>query len=92
MEKEITVKEFETMVNSIDVIEEPIIVKRENKQDLVVISLEQYKKELFLAELSSKLEKSEKEYEQGKIHKARVVFKELREKYGYWVIWNCFHG
>ena len=83
MEKEITVKEFENVANSVDVIEEPIIIKRENKQDLVVISLEQYKKELFLSELQNKLEKSEKEYEQGKIHNARVVFKELREKYGY---------
>ncbi len=83
MKKEITMKEFENTVNSIDVIEEPIIVKRDNKQDLVVISLEQYKKELFLAELSSKLEKSEKEYEQGNVHNARIVFKELRDKYGY---------
>lgn len=83
MQKEITVKEFENTVNSIDNIEEPIIVKRENKQDLIVISLEQYKKELFLTELSSILEKSEKEYEEGKVHNARTVFKGLREKYGY---------
>ncbi len=83
MQKEITVKEFENEVNSVDEINEPIIVKRNNKQDLVVISLEQYKKQLFMAELSSKLEKSKKEVEQGKVHSARTVFKELRAKYGY---------
>lgn len=79
MQKEITVREFETTVNEVDNIEEPIIVKRENKKDLVVISLEQYQKEMFL----SKLEKSKKQYKEGKVHSARTVFKGLREKYGY---------
>ena len=83
MRKEISVKELESTISLMDDIQEPIIVKRKDKQDLVVISLEQYKKELFLAEISSKLEKSEKELEQGKVHSARHTFKELREKYGY---------
>lgn len=79
MQRKITVREFETTVNEVDNIEEPIIVKRENKKDLVVISLEQYQKEMFL----SKLEKSKKQYKEGKVHSARTVFKGLREKYGY---------
>ena len=78
MQKEITVREFEEAVNSVDDIE-PMIVKRENKKDLLVISLEQYQKEMFL----NKLEKSKEEYKKGKIHDARTVFKRLREKYGY---------
>lgn len=48
MQREITVNEFANEVNSLDEINEPIIVKRNNKQDLVVISLEEYKKQLFL--------------------------------------------
>lgn len=79
MQREITVREFEATVNEVDNIEEPIIVKRENKKDLVVISLEQYQKEMFL----SKLEKSKKQYKEGNVHSARTVFKGLREKYGY---------
>ncbi len=79
MQREITVREFEDIVSSVDDIEEPIIVKRENKKDLVVISLEKYQKEMFLG----KLEKSKKEYKQGKVYSARNVFKGLREKYGY---------
>ena len=79
MQREITVSEFETTVSEVDNIEEPIIVKRENKKDLVVISLEQYQKEMFL----SKLEKSKKQFKEGKVHSARTVFKGLREKYGY---------
>ena len=78
MQKEITVREFEDAVSKIDDIE-PMIVKRENKKDLLVISLEQYQKETFF----NKLEKSKKEYEEGKIHDARTIFKGLREKYGY---------
>lgn len=31
----------------------------------------------------SKLEKSKKQYKEGKVHSARTVFKGLREKYGY---------
>lgn len=78
MQREISVREFENAVNSVDEIE-PMIIKRENKKDLIVISLEQYQKEIFL----NKLEKSKKEYNEGKVHSAKTIFKELREKYGY---------
>lgn len=78
MQREITVKEFQDVANRINDIE-PMIIKRENKKDLLVISLEDYQKEIFY----SKLEKSKKEYKEGKVHSARTVFKELREKYGY---------
>lgn len=83
MKREITVKELEEAVNIIDEIEEPIIVKRENKKDLVVLSLDEYRKKIFLNEVSDKLEESEEQYKIGATHKAREVFKELREKYGY---------
>lgn len=79
MQREITVREFENTISAVDDIEEPIIVKRDNKKDLVVISLEKYQKEVFL----NKLEKSKKEHEKGRVYSARTVFKGLREKYGY---------
>ena len=47
MQREITVREFENAVSVTDDIE-PMIVKRENKKDLLVISLEQYQREMFL--------------------------------------------
>lgn len=78
MQREISVREFENAVSVVDDIE-PMIIKRENKKDLLVISLEQYQREMFL----NKLEKSKKEYKEGKVHSARTVFKGLREKYGY---------
>ena len=72
MQREITVRELENTVNMLDEIKEPIIIKRENKEDLVVISLEQYQRGIFL----NKLEKSKQQYKEGKVHNARTVFKE----------------
>ena len=42
MQSEITVGEFANTVNVIDNILEPIILKRNNKEDLVVMTLNQY--------------------------------------------------
>ena len=78
MQREITISEFENVANKTDDIE-PMIIKRENKKDLLVISLEQYQKEMFF----NKLEKSKREYKEGKTHSAREIFRRLREKYGY---------
>ena len=47
MAKEITVKDIENVINSYTSIEEPIIVKRDNKEDLIIISMEEFKKWLF---------------------------------------------
>jgi len=79
LKKEVTVQEFEKFINALDNIEEPIIIKRDNKKDLVVINLEEYQKSVLL----NKLENSKKQYKQGKVHSARTVFKGLRERYGY---------
>lgn len=43
------------------------------------IRIEDTKRSTFL----DKLEKSKKEYKEGKTHNARDVFNELRQKYGY---------
>ena len=78
MQKEVTVKEFEDIVNTTDDIE-PMIVKREDKKDLLVISLEEYLREKVLRDL----EESERQVKEGKVRPAEEVFRELREKYGY---------
>ena len=77
-QREVTVQEFEDIVNTNDDIE-PMIVKRKDKKDLLVISLEEYLKDKLLQDL----EESERQYKEGKVHKAEDVFKELRKKYGY---------
>ena len=77
--REIAIRDFENTFNDVEKVNEPIIVKRANKEDLVVISLEEYQKVVF----TSKLNKSKEQYKKGKVHNAKTVFKGLREKYGY---------
>ena len=83
MQKEITVKEIVDTLEHYTNIEEPIIVKRDNKDDVVILSMEEYRKRIFLAELDKKLDEAEDDIKNNRVHKARDVFKELREQYGY---------
>lgn len=83
MQKEITVKEIESTINQYSNIEEPIIVKRENNNDLVIISIDEYKKKIYLAELDRKLQEGEEDIKNNRAREVREVFKELRQKYGY---------
>ena len=76
MQKVITVEEMEKIANEYTNIEEPIIVKRANKNDLVILSMEEYKKKLFLNELDKKIQEGEEDIKNGKTHKLRDVFKE----------------
>ncbi len=83
MQKEITVKEIVDTLEQYTNIEEPIIIKRDNKDDVVILSMEEYRKKIFLAELDKKLDEAEDDIKNNRVHKARDVFKELREQYGY---------
>ena len=83
MQKEITVKEIESTINQYSNIEEPIIVKRENNNDLVIISIDEYKKKIYLAELDRKLQEGKEDIKNNRAREVREVFKELRQKYGY---------
>ena len=83
MSKEITVREVEDVINSYTNIEEPIVIKRENKEDLIIISMEEFKKRTFLNELDNKLAEGEEDIKNGKVYSAREVFQELGEKYGF---------
>ncbi len=54
-------------------------MQEENKNNVLEINLEQCLKQKFL----NKLEKSKKQYKDGKVYSARTVFKNLRKKYSY---------
>ncbi len=83
MQKEIRVSEIEETLNKYTNIEEPIIVKREDKEDLIIISIEEYKKKIFLSELEKKLLEGEEDIKNNKVYNAKAVLRELDEKYGY---------
>lgn len=83
MQREITVDEIEDTINNYTNIEEPIIVKRKNKNDLIIISMEEYKKKLFLLDLEKKLLEGEEDIKNNRVYAAKDVFEELREEYGF---------
>ena len=83
MAREIRVEEIEETINSYTNIEEPIIVKRQDKEDLVIISMEEYKKKIYFAELDKKLEEAEEDIQNNRVYSAKEVLQEMREKYGY---------
>ena len=80
MQKEISVREVEKTLN--EDINDTIFVKRENKEDVVIMSMEEYKK---MAEknLMEKLKKAEKQIKNKEVTDAEIVFAEMRAKYGY---------
>lgn len=82
MRKVITVEEIEKTVKEYSNIEEPIIVKRKNNNDLVILSMDEYKKKIFLNELNKKLEEGEEDLQNKRTYKLRDVINEFRSEYG----------
>ena len=78
MQKEITIRGCEKMDGKSNKVIKPM-KNNENTKTTLSINIEEYRREEFL----SKLEESKKQYKEGKVHSAKKVFKELREKYGY---------
>ncbi len=82
MNKEKPLKEIEEILEPYGEIKEPIIVKRKNKKDVVIISFEEYKKKILETDIIEKLKQSEEDIENGRIVDAKLVLQELSEKYG----------
>ncbi len=83
MQREITVQELENTLTQCEEIEEPIVVKRENKSDVVIISMKEYKEKLLELDIIKHLQNSEEDIENGRTTKAKQFFEELRAEYGY---------
>ena len=80
---QITSQEIEKTLNQYEKIDKPIIVKRQNKQDVIILSMKEYEDRILKNDIIEKLKKSEKEIENGEGIDADIVFRELRQKYGY---------
>ena len=80
---QITVQEIVKTLEQFEDIDGPIIVKRTNGEDLVILSLREYKEKILKENVIEKLKKSEKEVENGEGVDADLVFNELKEKYDY---------
>lgn len=82
MQKEMSVKELETTLEIMDDIKNPIIVKRKNKSDVVIISIEDYKNKILESDIIENLKQSEKDIKEGNVESADLMLAELDEKYG----------
>lgn len=75
----INMQEVETAINKYG----DIVLTKNEQDNVIVLSIEQYKEKLLDEEVEKKLLKAEKQIEEGKTVKATDVFKELEEKYGF---------
>ena len=78
MQQLTNLKEIESAVNQYG----EIVVSKNNKNNVVVMSMEEYKKKMLDEEIERKILKSEEDYNNGRVRKAEDVFKEWELKYG----------
>ncbi len=75
----INIQEVETAMNKYG----DIVLTKNDKNNVIVLSVEQYKEKISKEKIEKKLLVAEKQIEEGKTIKAVDVFKELEEKYGF---------
>ena len=80
--QQINLKEIETAVNQYG----EVVLSKNNKNNFVVMSMEEYNKNILREEIIKVLKKSEQEIENGEGIESDEAFKKLRQKYGYEVL------
>ena len=60
-----------------------IVVSKKNKDNVVVMSMEEYKNKLLNERIEKHLLKSEEDIENGRTKNAMAVFEEMEDKYGF---------
>ena len=78
MQQLTNLNEIESAVNQYG----EIVISKNNKNNVVVMSMEEYKKKMLDEEIERKILKSEEDYNNGRVRKAEDVFKEWELKYG----------
>ena len=79
MQQVTSLKEIESVINE----NGEMIIGKNKKNNIIVMSMEEYKNNIFDNETVKKLLESEEDIEKGKTKKATEVIKELRTKYGF---------
>ena len=77
MQQVTNLQELETAV----ILKGEMVISKNNRNNMIIMSMEEYKKKLLDEEIERKLLKAEKQIEEGKTVKAADVFRELEEKY-----------
>jgi len=79
MQQVTSLKEIETFINQ----NGEMVIGKNNKDNVIVMSMEEYRNNIFDSETVKKLLKSEDDIEKGRTRKATEVIKDLRVKYGF---------
>ena len=79
----IMIQEIETALNNNETISEPIVVKRMDKEDVVIISLKEYQEKFMSQDIAKHLIKAEEDIENGRTISSDKYFEELRLRYEY---------
>lgn len=79
MQQVTSIKEIETVINK----NGEMIIGKNNKNNVIVMSMDEYRNNIFDGETIKCLLKSEEDIENGRTRKATEVIKELREQYGF---------
>ena len=77
--QQINLKEIETAVNQYG----EVVLSKNNQNNFVVMSMEEYNKNILREEIIKALKKSEQEIENAEGIESDEAFKKLRQKYGY---------
>lgn len=72
-----SMQEIKTIINQ----NEEMIICKNSNNNIIIMSMEEYKKNIFDNKTIEKLLNSEKDIEEGKTKKATDVIKELKAKY-----------
>ena len=59
-----------------------IVVSRNKKNNVVIMSMEEYRKKMLDKQIEKKLIESENDIENGRVKEAEQVFEEWQSKYG----------
>ena len=79
MQQVTSLKEIETYISQ----NGEMVIGKNNRNNLILMNMEEYRNNIFDKETVRKLLKSEEDIEKGSTRKASEVIKELRAKYGF---------
>ena len=74
-----SIEDIETALNE----NGEMVIGKNNKNNVIVMSMEEYRNNIFDEETIKSLMKSEEDIENGRTRKATEVIKEFKEKYGF---------
>ena len=61
---------------------EPVYITKNGYGDMVIMSIEEYEKIMFLRNMETKLLEAEEDFKKGKYENAETVLKDLSAEYG----------